>query len=103
MSKIGVALLTLVCVVATSVGMSLVFNSGMVNAVSASEFLPGRIIDDDIFYDKNGMSSVAEIQNFLNAHTPSCDTWGTRSSGWQLDNAQYAQQIMGWHGLRMCA
>lgn len=69
------------------------------SAANPSEFIAGRIIDDEVFYDKDGMTSVAEIQAFLDAHTPSCDTWGTRSSGYgNLTNAQYAQQIMGWPG-----
>ena len=75
------------------------FSPSSALAVNPSEFLPGRIIDDEVFYDKNGMGSVAEIQAFLDAHTPPCDTWGTNQSGYgDLTNAQYAQQIMGWHG-----
>lgn len=40
------------------------------------------------------------VQEFINNHTPSnCDTMGTQPSGYgSLTNAQYAQQIMGWHG-----
>ncbi|MGB4762509.1 MAG: hypothetical protein WBP12_04110 [Candidatus Saccharimonas sp.] len=69
------------------------------SAINAADFEAGRIIDDALFYDKGGMSSIAEVQTFLNAHVPSCDTWGTRSSGYgSLNNAQYAQQVMGWPG-----
>lgn len=69
------------------------------SAINAADFDAGRIIDDALFYDKGGMGSVAEVQAFLDAHTPSCDTWGTRPSGYgNLNNAQYAQQIKGWPG-----
>ncbi|MDN5275173.1 MAG: hemagglutinin-like protein [Candidatus Saccharibacteria bacterium] len=69
------------------------------NATNASGFDPGRIIDDAIFYDPGSMGGPSNIQNFLNAHVPACDTWGTQPSGYgNLNNAQYAQQIKGWPG-----
>lgn len=72
--------------------------SSVANAVSPSDFKPGRIIDDAIFYNKNAMGSAQGVQNFLNTHVPACDTWGTGPSGYgNLTKAQYAQQ-MGWHG-----
>jgi hypothetical protein len=74
-----------------------ILSSQQTSAVSAAGFDPGRIIDDAIFYDPAGMKSVGEVQNFLNAHVPACDTWGTGKSGYgNLTNAQYAQQIKGW-------
>lgn len=76
-----------------------IFNAPQTHAISAAGFDPGRIIDDAIFYDPAGMSSVGEVQNFLNAHVPACDTWGTGASGYgNLTNAQYAQQVQGWPG-----
>ncbi len=73
--------------------------TGTANAINPAAFDPGRIIDDAIFYDPGGMGNVNDIQNFLNAHTPSCDTFGTRASGYgNLNNAQYAQQVKGWPG-----
>lgn len=72
---------------------------GSASAVSASDFQPGRIIDDEVFYNKDALGGVNEIQGFINSHTPSCDTWGTGPSGYgNLTRAQYAQQIMGWSG-----
>lgn len=74
-------------------------NTRSVSAINAADFEAGRIIDDALFYDKGGMSSIAEVQSFLDSHVPSCDTWGTRASGYgNLTNAQYAQQVMGWPG-----
>ena len=42
-------------------------------AVSASNWNPGRIIDDAVFFNSNSMSP-GQIQNFLNAKVPVCDT-----------------------------
>ncbi len=50
-----------------------------VSALSGSEFNPGRIIDDGIFTNYNTMSTQ-DIQNFLNAKVPVCDTGGTKAS-----------------------
>lgn len=67
--------------------------------VGASEFNPGRIIDDEIFYDAGAMRSASEVQRFIEQHTPPCDTWGTGRSGYgNLTRAQYATQVRGWHG-----
>lgn len=75
------------------------FGGGTSYAVSASEFMPGRIIDDEIFYNKDAMPSIQSIQDFINNHTPTCDTWGTGPSGYNsLTKAQYATQVMGWPG-----
>lgn len=43
------------------------------NALSALDWKAGRIIDDAIFFNKNSMT-VAQIQQFLNAKVPVCDT-----------------------------
>ena len=68
-------------------------------AANPADFNPGRIIDDELFYNKDGMGNVGDIQAFLNAHVPACDTWGTKPSGYgNLTNAQYAQQVKGWPG-----
>jgi len=57
------------------------------SAISGSEWIAGRIIDDSYFTDKNSMS-IGDIQSFLNQKvgtssygTPGvCDTNGTRTS-----------------------
>jgi len=84
----------------TGVSMFLQFaTSSTAFAVNPADFNPGRIIDDEVFYNKNAMGSAAEVQQFITAHTPACDTWGTQPSGYgSLNRAQYAQQIMGWAG-----
>ncbi len=48
-------------------------------AVSGSEFRPGRIIDDTIFFNPNLIGGPAEIQAFLNSKVPVCDTWHSSS------------------------
>ena len=81
------------------IATAILLGGSSASAADASGFDPGRIIDDEVFYNKDDMGGVGEIQAFLNAHVPSCDTWGTQPSGHRgLTNAQYAQQIKGWHG-----
>lgn len=48
------------------------------SALSGSDFRAGRIIDDPVFYNRSAMS-VTQIQNFLNAKLPTCDTNGTKN------------------------
>lgn len=48
------------------------------SALSGSEFRPGRIIDDSVFFNPGSMSQQ-QIQDFLNAKVPTCDTNGTQS------------------------
>ena len=50
---------------------------GGASALSGSDFKPGRIIDDAIFYDANSMNST-QIQQFLDAKVPNCDTNGSQ-------------------------
>lgn len=79
-------------------GVGQLLDASSAQAIDPSGFDAGRIIDDELFYKKDDMN-VAEIQAFLNAHVPACDTWGTGPSGYgNLTRAQYAQQIKGWHG-----
>lgn len=97
-SFIIIATSLLILVIVAFFAFQTVFNKEA-NALSAkADFNPGNIIDDAVFYNKDTMN-VQEIQTFLNKLIPSCDTWGTKASGYgSLNNAQYAQQIMGWAG-----
>ena len=56
-----------------------VYNTPGSDAVKATDFKAGRIIDDSVFYNANTMS-VTDIQNFLDRNLPACDMWGTGSS-----------------------
>lgn len=49
-------------------------------AVTASDWKPGRIIDDAVFFNKDAMSP-AQIQQFLNSKVPVCNTY-YNWSGW---------------------
>lgn len=60
-------------------------------ALTGSEFQAGRIIDDGIFYNPAGLS-LAEIQNFLNAKVPTCDTNGTQMRG-SITRAEYGTSV----------
>ncbi len=61
-----------------SVGYFLHAKQRAVEAVTGSEFNAGRIIDNDVFYNKNTMTA-AQIQNFLNGKVPNCDSQGTQA------------------------
>lgn len=67
-------------------------------AAIATNWKPGRIIEDSFFTDKSSMS-VQDIQNFLNAQVPSCDTNGTQPAAEygrsDITHAQYAAS-QGW-------
>ena len=49
------------------------------HAVTGNDWRAGLITDDGIFRNTSSMSAV-DIQNFLNAKVPSCDTMGTQPS-----------------------
>lgn len=53
---------------------------GEVEALTGSDFKPGRIIDDAIFYNNHTMDPN-QIQRFLDAKVPVCDTWHARYTG----------------------
>lgn len=57
-------------------------------AVTASDWSAGSIIDDGLFYNGNDMSA-ADIQSFLNGKVPNCDTWGTKIYSGSQTRAQY--------------
>ena len=61
-------ILTAVTVVAT---FSLVFLSTKSPALSGNDFNPARIIDDNVFFNKDTINT-GDIQNFLNAKVPNC-------------------------------
>lgn len=80
---------------------SLLLSSGsQVNALSGSEFKPGRIIDDAVFYNESAMDP-ATIQNFLDIKVSSCDTNGSQKATEygrsDITRAQYAA-LKGWQG-----
>ena len=68
------------------------------SALSGKDFKAGDIIDDYTFYNNSSMNST-QIQNFLNAKVPSCDTQGKLSAsafGYpNMTRAQYAA-MKGW-------
>jgi hypothetical protein len=50
------------------------------SALSGSQFKAGNIMSDGIFFNPSAMNTT-QIQNFLNAKVPKCDTWGEKSYG----------------------
>lgn len=66
----------LIAVGLTSFGL---FHPTHATALSGSDFNAGNIIDDGIFYNSDSMGT-SDIQAFLNAKVPTCDTNGTQNS-----------------------
>lgn len=60
------------------------------SAVTKADWDASRIIDDAIFFNPDRMS-VQEIQNFLNAKVPTCDTNGEKMYNDTQTRAQWAQ------------
>lgn len=58
-------------------------------ALSGSEFQAGRIIDDAKFFNASPMS-INDIQAFLNAKVPVCDTWGMQMHSSGMTRAEYS-------------
>jgi hypothetical protein len=81
-------------VVAISCVLFLV-SSQKAKAVSSTDWIPGRIIDDVVFQDKTAMT-VAQIQQFLDSKVPICDTNGSQPmwvggptrAQWSIDNGK---------------
>jgi len=74
----------LIALAITAVGLGVAaFNAPKTQALSGSEFNPGRIIDDSVFFNKDAMS-VTDIQNFIYSKSGNCDTYhATGNSNYQ--------------------
>ena len=91
MKKRGTILVSAVLFFSTMIGPIILAKN--VDALTGSDFKPGRIIDDAIFYNPNSMFAQ-DVQNFLNSKMPSCDTNGQKpySGNTSLTRAQWAAQ-----------
>lgn len=81
--------LTLLLVTTTLLLIILISVNAKSSALSGSEFNPGHIIDDTVFYNQGSMS-VAQIQQFLNSKVPVCDTNGSKMYNASQTRAQWA-------------
>lgn len=81
--KIKKLLFTLALVVVGVTTLS--FAAPKAHALSGSDFNPGRIIDDSVFFNKDAMS-VNDIQNFLLSKVSTCQTNHAAGSGAQGAN-----------------
>ncbi len=87
-AKSKVLLISVLSLVLTF-SLGILLNTKKAQALSGSQFNAGRIIDDAIFYNGNSATS-AEIQSFLDAKVPNCDTNGTQqSSHWYAAANRY--------------
>ncbi len=66
-----------------------VISSPVANALSGSEFQPGRIIDNSFFFHKDSMNA-ASIQSFLNSKVPTCDTNGDQPYPGYANRREYS-------------
>ncbi len=83
---IAISALVIVC----SFGGAVLLNQGNAKAVSPSQWQPGYIIDDSLFYFSGSMSAN-DIQTFLSSKVPSCDTNGSKPiNGGSQTRAQWA-------------
>lgn len=78
---------TLALLILVSVFVSSIASPSKVHALSGSEFMAGKIIDDSLFYDGDAMSA-GQIQSFLNAKVPNCDTNGVKMHSSGVTRAQ---------------
>lgn len=66
------------------------FFGSSASAANASGFIPGRIMDDGVFFNSS-LLSANQVQEFLTAKMPTCDTNGTKPiSGGSQTRAQWA-------------
>jgi hypothetical protein len=87
LTRVITALITLIIVGVSSI--ALLQNPSQ--AANASNFDPGNIIDDVIFYNDVSMTR-SQIQAFLDARMPNCDTDGTQpASDWGRPDITHAQ------------
>jgi hypothetical protein len=67
-------------------GLALPFVPFNQKVEAAASWEAGRIIDDAVFYDGDSMS-VSQIQAFLNAKVPTCDTNGAQSKSYNYNSS----------------
>ncbi len=66
-----------VSIISATLCLLLLSSSAPAKALSGSDFSAGRIIDDAVFFNPNTMNP-GDIQSFMNAKVPVCDTNGTQ-------------------------
>lgn len=84
----------LVAIFVSSLVFSTSLNESKASALDGSQFNPGRIIDDAVFYNNNSMNA-AQIQAFLDAKLPSCDTNGNQSQEYYFN--QSTGEVNNWN------
>ncbi|MCB9822871.1 hypothetical protein H6800_01185 [Candidatus Nomurabacteria bacterium] len=82
-SRLGILIVVLL-----AFSITMLYPHKTAQAVSASDWRAGNIIDDGVFYNGGSMSTT-DIQNFLNSKVPTCDTNGTRIYSGSQTRAQY--------------
>jgi hypothetical protein len=71
------------------IGIFIYTHTQSTSAIDTSNFNPGKIIDDSVFYNATTMSA-SDIQTFLNNEVQTCDTQGTQIVSGTETRAQYS-------------
>ncbi len=82
LSKISILLM----LPAVTLAAILIFRQPATHALTGADFQAGHIIDDAVFTDNSTMS-VQDINNFLNAEAPTCDTSGSLSKSYYYNSS----------------
>lgn len=80
MMKLKTLLIIILVIFSSLSGVAIVTQANNAGAVSGSDWNASHIIDDGVYFNSNTMST-SDIQNFLNAKVPTCDTNGAQPSG----------------------
>jgi len=99
-TKTQIEKLAIFNIISLAVFLVSAINPGYIYAANMTNFSPGRIIDDSVFYDSSTMSAN-DIQDFLNRHigwststksqtTASCDSNGSQIYSGSITRAQYS-------------
>lgn len=78
--------LSFILILAFSIGSGDLFK--IAHAATASNFRATNIITDSVFFGSNSMAT-SQVQAFLNAKVPVCDTNGAQSYNGSISRAQY--------------
>jgi hypothetical protein len=70
--------------------LGIIAQSTPAEALTGSQFKPGNIINNSLFYRQSSMS-VSSIQSFLNSKVPDCDTNGAEMYSSTKTRAQYGK------------
>ncbi len=84
--------LSIAAIFILSLGIILQIFASQTTALSGSQFNAANIIDPTVFFSQNSMNA-GDIQNFLNAKVPTCDTNGSQMHSSGQTRAAYGASV----------